>query len=62
MLTYGSQDKMAVILETTFSNPFLPEANFVLQVLSSASVCVRLCVCQSVCQSLVCLPDNSGPV
>ena len=39
---------------------FLPEASFGLQVLSSpASVCV--CV-KSVCQSLACPRDNSGPV
>ena len=42
---------------------FLPEASFGLRVLSSpASVCVRVCVCQSVCQSLVCPRDNLGSV
>ena len=40
---------------------FLPEASFGLRVLSLlASVCV--CVCLSVCQSLACPRDNSGPV
>ena len=40
---------------------FLPEASFGLRVLSlPASVCV--CVCLSVCQSLACPRDNSGPV
>ena len=40
---------------------FLPETSFGLRVLSlPASVCV--CVCLSVCQSLACPRDNSGPV
>ena len=52
---------MAGILQTTFSNAFLPEASFDLRVLSlPASVCAS--VCQSVCQSLACPHDNSGPV
>ena len=39
----------------------LPKASFGLRVLSlPASVCV--CVCMSVCQSRVCLRDNSSPV
>ena len=40
---------------------FLPEASFGFRVLSlPASVC--LCVCVSLCQSLACPCDNSGPV
>ena len=44
---------------------FLPEASFGLRVLSSPAsvcVCVRVCVCQSVRQSLACPRDNSEPV
>ena len=43
--------------------PFLPEASFGLRVLSlPASGCVCPSVCLSVCQSLACPRDNSGPV
>ena len=42
------------------SGEFLPEASIGLWVLLPASVCVY--VCQSVCQSLACLCNNSGPV
>ena len=42
---------------------FLPEVSFGLQVLSlPVSVCEYMCVCQSLCQSLACPRDNSGPV
>ena len=43
---------------------FLPEASFDLRVLSlPASVCLFVClVCLSVCQSLACPRDDSGPV
>ena len=43
----------------------LPEASFGLRVLSSPAsvcVCVRVCVCQSVRQSLAYPSDSSGPV
>ena len=47
--------------EFYFKVQFSPEASFGLRVLSlPASVCV--CVCLSVCQSLACPRDNSGPV
>ena len=39
--------------------PFLPEASFGLRVLSLPA---SVCVCLSVCQSLACPRDNSGPV
>ena len=41
---------------------FLPEASFWPSGIVVACVCVCVCVCPSVCQSLACPRDNSGPV
>ena len=60
-LSLAFSHSLSLTPSLSFTHSFLPEASFGLQVLSfPASVC--LCDYQSVCQSLACPRDNSGPV
>ena len=51
------------ILENKMYSTIFTRGQFCLRVLSlPAWLCTRVCVCLSVCQSLACSCDNSGPV
>ena len=65
-----SPEQNGLQLQTTFWDAFSGQKMFLFwfrfyhprPVLAFGCCCLHLCVCQSVCQSLACPRDNSGPV